>query len=166
MIRDLLKEAYDVLSYLHDAGYFGGDHPAKEAPNPSHVHGIRGKDIFVRPKGVKLRLEEAVEIFKEDRYSVVELAEIYGVTETTIRSIKGGKTWARATGAVAKEWLVASGKSRRRRVLNAEDALDIYNEKTLSAAELAEMYGVSVNTVYNIKAGKTWQDVTGHKLLK
>jgi len=151
---------------LHDSGYFDDGHDAKEAPELPHAHGIRGKDIFVRPKGVKLRLEEAVEIFKEDRYSVVELAEIYGVTETTIRSIKGGKTWARATGVAAKEWLVASGKSRRRRVLNSEDALDIYNEKTLSAAELAEMYSVSINTVYNIKAGKTWQDVTGHKLRK
>jgi transposase len=165
MIRDLLKEAYDVLSYLHDAGYFSSDRAVEEPGASSHARGIRGKDVFVRPKGNKLRREEAVDIFKEDRYSVAELAEMYGVTESTIYSIKKGNTWARATGAVAKESLVAGGKGRRR-ALTDKDALDIYNEKTLSVAELAKIYDVSTSTVYNIKSGKNWQGVTGHMVLK
>lgn len=50
--------------------------------------------------------------------------------------------------------------------LTNEEALDIYKEDRLTQAELAELFDVSLSTVYQIKHGITWWRLTGHPRYK
>lgn len=163
MIRSLLKEAYELLSHLNTTGYFGGTFPVKEISAHPRSGGVRGEAIYCPVKGKKLTREEAIDIYKEDRYPLPELAELYGVTISTVYDIKDGRTWRKATGATLKLRRNRPIANTNSKALTAKDALDIYREKTMSSAELAEIYNVTTTTIANIKAGRTWAATTGHK---
>jgi uncharacterized protein YjcR len=170
MLKSLLKEAYHFLSHLDKTGYF-------KAPNETPVTKTigafrpRGESLFSPLKGKKLTRDEAVDIYNEDRYSFSELAELYGVAVSTIYDIKFGRSWRKATGhSRAHPPLRAASTSRAVPIngrqkgfkLTRKEALEIYNDKTMSSAELGEIYGISSNSVANIKSGRTWAEATGH----
>jgi hypothetical protein len=46
--------------------------------------------------------------------------------------------------------------------LYPKEVMEIYKEKRLSAKELAEYFGVTEGTIYDIKRGYTWSKLTGH----
>jgi predicted DNA-binding protein YlxM (UPF0122 family) len=165
MLKDQLKELYEVLSLLNNSGYFNVSIPEPSVPanEPSRARNPRGPDISVREKGRKLTRQEALDIYNEDRYSLPELAEIFTVHVSTVYDIKSGRTWRRATGHKNTNPLLKARQTDNGKKLTVRDALDIYKDTTLSSAELAEIYGVSAVSILNVKAGRTWAHITGHK---
>ena len=88
------------------------------------------------------------------------LANEFGITQQSISAIKTGAAWAHVTGAVHRP----SQKSQ----LTAEDVLAI--DAAIRAGEpgaaLAAEYGVSQETISNIKHGRNWNWVTGRPYTK
>lgn len=101
----------------------------------------------------KLTNEQVLEIFnsKERRE---ELCEKYGVSITTVKSIKLGKTWGQVTGKIYSR---AMNKSHGG--LTDKDVIDIY-ESTERPGVLMKKYNISNVSINNIKTGFRWSYLT------
>jgi predicted DNA-binding protein YlxM (UPF0122 family) len=161
MLKDELKELYVFLDCLKRGGYFDPE-PTKTVA-PLSDRRFRGPAVTPQNKGRKLTRHEAVEIYREDRYSPPEIAELYNVHESTVYDIKCGRTWSLATGQKKSDKPLRAVGIKNGKKLNSKQVLEIYREKELSNAEIAEIYDISTVSVQNIKAGRAWPKVTGHK---
>lgn len=105
-----VAEAYD-----HAAQYFYGDRPNKTlTTRPEIVKRVefylKNKDITIVPRGEdkknsKLKEQDAIEIWdllRTKTKTQKELAEIYGVHQSTISAISKGSGWTHVTGASRK----------------------------------------------------------------
>lgn len=90
MLKQLLTELKEVIECLESAGYF-------EKPQVGRKERATGYSVPTR-KGIKLTREDVLAIYREDRMSTRDIAEIFGVTETTVHHIKLGYTWWKVTG--------------------------------------------------------------------
>lgn len=101
----------------------------------------------------KLTNIQAKEIYESvlDRKTI---ANIYAVSVDTINLIKNGRIWQHITGAEYKR--------KHKSPLDKDLVLNIfYDNSTLK--EIAEKYGVRYDTVWQIKAGKVFSNITGVK---
>jgi len=118
--RSILKELYIALAELNAQGYFDEkesketNEPKKpkkpKKPNePKKPNDLKSPFVYkkerrkgyekaAQEKGVKLTKQDAMDIFREDRMSHAEIAEIFGVSEATVYQIKHGYTWWKITG--------------------------------------------------------------------
>ncbi len=160
MLKELLKEIHTLTTHLNDTGYFAATAPKVISVNRP----TRGPARYASLRGKKLTRAEAIEIYHEDRYSFPEIAEIYGVHTSTVYDIKFGRCWSKATGhKLTDDARLRVAKIPHGKKLTPKDVLEIYNDQTMSPIELGVIYGVSSNSINNIKAGRAWAAVTGHK---
>lgn len=117
----------------------------------SHVTG----KVF---KPQKIKDELAVKIFNDTGLTNRELAIKYAVRQTTVYNIKRGFTFTSATGA--KRHPIISNKVKGNSFyLGEEMVIEIFKSEG-SPKKLAKRFGVSPMTVYEIKKGKRWGDIT------
>ncbi len=95
----------------------------------------------------KLTNIQAVEIFNSEK-SVPELVKLYGVSESTVRSIKIGESWAKVTG-----------KQHERIYLKPEDVIAIFKSQ-LSNTELMAKFNMSRAAISKIRSGYSWKEIT------
>ena len=100
----------------------------------------------------KLTAKQVLEIYSDPRRQV-DIAKDYGVLQGTVSRIKLGRGWAHVTGAKHRP------KKRR---LTPKKVLAIYRSPR-PYKELAQAHSVNSVTIGDIKNGKTWAHVTGHK---
>ena len=100
---------------------------------------------------------EALEIYERAHSGENQrkIAEDYVISQATVSGIKLGRYWNDVTG------------HERTRPLTPlqERTVSIYSEywdKKQSVAAIAEKFGVSLNTVYDIRNGSTGHRLTGH----
>jgi DNA-binding XRE family transcriptional regulator len=105
MLKNLLKDVYELLGHLNRTGYFADPTPtvhveSESLPKQKRKRGFhhRGPDANPRKKGRKLFQHEVLEIYKDKTLTDDELAELFNVHKTTIRHIKTGETWSKLTG--------------------------------------------------------------------
>lgn len=96
----------------------------------------------------KLNNEDVVSIFSS-KLPVEQLANQYGVSANSIYNIRSGLTWGHTTGAKYK-------KANR---LTREGVIGIFNSKS-SCKKLSEEYGVAESTIYKIKKGYIYNQIT------
>lgn len=89
----------------------------------------------------------------------VSIARDFAISQQTVSGIKTGAYWGRVTGLDAR----APGEHTSRGKLSREDvmAIDDALEEGVPPIELARRYGVSHNTIYLIRLGRTWAWLTG-----
>lgn len=95
-----------------------------------------------------------------------DLAECYGVSRTVVKGIVRGTMWAADTADIPRnvpKWKGQSGSRNGSAKLDEYKVRQIAKEVTTgtSLKDLAEEYGVSYQTVWNISKGKSWSSVTG-----
>lgn len=95
--------------------------------------------------------EEQVESIRTDKRTEKEIAEEYGVTQTTINAIRTGKTYKTYKGKT-----IRAGRTRQRK-LSMDDVRKI-RSSTKSGKELADIYGVAASTICKIRKGKRYKE--------
>lgn len=95
-----------------------------------------------------------------------DLAKRYGISRTVVKGIVRGTMWAADTADIPRnvpKWTGQSGGRNGSAKLDEHKVRQIVKEVTTgtSVKDLAEEYGVSYQTVWNIVKGKTWTTVTG-----
>lgn len=96
MLKQLLTELREVMRVLEKAGYFDD---AKAAPVKRPFRHRRGHERAIENLGRKLTPEDALEIYKENRLTHAELAEMFEISESNVYQIKTGRIWYKVTGA-------------------------------------------------------------------
>ncbi|MGZ4659640.1 MAG: hypothetical protein ACXVYB_00005 [Arthrobacter sp.] len=88
-----------------------------------------------------------------------DIARDFAVSQQTVSAIRSGKSWGHVTGLNPKD----PREHNRRGVLTREQVLAISDSLRNNgrAYRLAKEYGVSPNTIYQIKVGQTWAWLTG-----
>jgi hypothetical protein len=104
-----------------------------------------------RSENAKLTDEQVLFIFNS-KLLYRELAKMFDVTGTTICCLKRGVTWSHITGKVFEPQRIKK-----------ELAAEIYKDEGLTNRELSVKYKVPQSTVFNIKRGFTFAEVTGAK---
>ena len=113
--------------------------------------------------------EENVRHIREARIagaSVADLAEMYQVSNSCIRSAYKGRTWKHVDGSLFQgrkdRWTDSDREAHRGIRLSPDKAREIREHLSggLSEADVARMFGVSEGTVNKIKLGRIWSD--GH----
>lgn len=103
----------------------------------------------------KLRNKLVLAIFKS-KGKTAEIAKQYKVHPNTVLDIKAGRSWGRITGKVnIRRWDVAYNTK-----ITPKLVLKIFNAKRGSNKEIANRYGVSVCSVWRIKSGNAFSNLT------
>src|SRR5690349_10770023 len=102
----------------------------------------------------KLTNKEAIDIFNSTLNNR-ELAKKYNITPEGVSLIKIGRNWSKLTG---KKYI-------KKTYFTNEQVIEIFHSKS-SAKELAEKFKVDTKTIYNIKMGFTYSDITQKKYKK
>ena len=82
-----------------------------------------------------------------------------GTTCATVSRIKNGQVWANVTGHKKSEERLPVHITTK---LSEENVLDIYKSDA-PQSEIAKKYNIKQSTVSDIKTGRSWSKVTGHK---
>lgn len=96
--------------------------------------------------------EEQIIAIRSDERCEREIADEYGVTQSTINAIRTGRTYRSFPGRISRV-----GKARQRK-LCAEDVRTIRLSGE-SGKALAERYGVAASTICKIKKNKRYKEV-------
>jgi DNA-binding transcriptional regulator YiaG len=125
-------------------------------------------ELRARVREAKAFSPEAVQEERERLgLSVVEYAELVGVSHLTVYSWEAGRSkprkaqlekWLQAKGmnrAAAHDQLGLADRDRSRKQFTPETILSERDRLELSAADYAELVGVSALTIYNWEKGKT-----------
>lgn len=99
----------------------------------------------------KLSNSDVLSIFNSSD-SIQILAKRFNVKDHAIWDIKRGNSWRHLTGK----------EPDKKRILTKADILGIYNSP-LSQRKTAREFGVESTTVFNIKHGKRYADITGKR---
>lgn len=110
------------------------------------------KDMFDRNRSSSnITKELAIKIAKE--YGTAkEISDKFNISKNIVYHIKNGDTWSEYTKDVL---IPVSGKYK----LNKEDVIDIYTSN-LKGTDIAKKYGLSPNTVYDIRKKRIWTNIT------
>lgn len=111
---------------------------------------------------------EVLEIMERLRKgeAAADIARMYNVGDSTIRSIYYGRTWCSVTGGEirnAGETRYAEGSRQHNAKFLEEDILHIrdLHKRGISFLALSKQYGVHKSTIQRIVTGKTWKRVPG-----
>lgn len=87
------------------------------------------------------------------------IARDFVISQQSVSAIKNGKAWGHVTGRSTKD----PREHKNRGVLNREQvlAIDAALKEGVRPSHLAEQYGVSHNTIYQLRLGQTWAWLTG-----
>ena len=96
--------------------------------------------------------EEQVMAIRNDTRPESEIGDEYGLTQSTINSIRIGKTYKSYGGPIQRV-----GRSKQRK-LTREQVIDIRTSK-LSGIQLAEKYSIATSTVSKIKNGERYKEI-------
>ena len=99
------------------------------------------------------------ELLVLDEHTRDEIGEMFNVSRAMITCIKKGKSWSHI-GYLQEEAMRIKDKPKIK--LNKEKVINIkklINEGEHTQGQIAEMYGVSRNTISDIKNEKTWANV-------
>nr|DAZ78894.1 MAG TPA: endonuclease [Caudoviricetes sp.] len=124
--------------------------------NPFHLEiGTQkdnNRDKFDRNRSSSnITKELAIKIAKE--YGTAkEISDKFNISKNIVYHIKNGDTWSEYTKDVL---IPVSGKYK----LNKEDVIDIYTSN-LKGTDIAKKYGLSPNTVYDIRKKRIWTNIT------
>ena len=116
---------------------------------------VEHQQQFHRGEGhgnAKLTAEQVLEIYSDPRRQV-DIAKDYGIKQANVSAIKTGRAWTHVTGAKHRP---------KKRHLTPKKVLAIYRSPR-PYKELAQAHSVNSVTIGDIKNGKTWAHVTGHK---
>ena len=88
-----------------------------------------------------------------------DIARDFAVSQQTVSSIRTGRTWGHTTGVRPD----APRPNTERGALSRADALavDALLKEGVEVAVLARTYGVSYQTIYALRIGKSWAWLTG-----
>jgi DNA-binding CsgD family transcriptional regulator len=115
----------------------------------SHVEGV-GTKIKTTQGGRKLSSEQVERIKKLllEGMSCTEIGQLFGVSRSTVQSIKQGKTWNLP-------------ETKEFKKLKTEQVKKIKNMLSdgISCAEIGRLFGVSRKAIENIKHGKSWSSL-------
>lgn len=98
---------------------------------------------------------EIFEMTESGEYRHWEIAEKYGIDRSTVTDIARGKSWSHITG----KKLVKLDKIP----ITTETVKDVFEltvSKRYSVPEIARICNVSTSTVYNIKCGRSYSEIT------
>lgn len=136
--------------------------------NPAHLRAgtikenaidreTRGRrDVKGEQIGTSKLTEQQVSEIKASSLSNKALAAQYGVRPTHIWRIRSGESWAHVSLPTASH-IDGRGKVK----LTLEQALAIKNaDVSVSHGVLAAKYGVSASTICQIRAGRTWKNLS------
>jgi molybdopterin converting factor small subunit len=98
--------------------------------------------------------ESQVRQIRSGKLSGAELAEKFGVTQTTISLAKTGKTYSHLNSLYPP---IIYGPSRRRRLTDAQVRRIRESDKPL--AHWADKYGMSIAMISSIRNGRVYRDV-------
>jgi len=158
-------DGYDIAHKCHQRLCVRGDH-LEEMSRSDHIRaavrdgrysGRRGDNIG----NSKLLESDVLEIrsLLAAGSTAVSLAGVYGVTANAIRAIGTGKTWKDVGGPIFKpgqRYVYRKG----RRKLDEQAVIDMrLRALTEDACSLAEHYGVTRRSVYQIVSGQSWSSV-------
>lgn len=101
--------------------------------------------------------DKVKEIYRSQR-NCKELGLKYGVSASTISTIKNGQNWASVTNSKRKRMV-------KKKLYSINDVLYIFNS-TDSGVSLAKKIGVTPVTISEIRNGRTWGNVTGKRYSK
>lgn len=107
----------------------------------------------------KLRNEIVLAIFN-DTSTTKEIALKYGIHENTVLNIKAGRSWGKITGKQNEKSFAKAYKTE----LTPAKVVDIFNMPG-TQKEIAKIYGISKSTVWRIKSGTCFSDLTGKKII-
>jgi hypothetical protein len=93
----------------------------------------------------------------------VDIARDFAVSQQTVSSIRTGESWGYATGVNPD----APRPNTDRGSLRRDDvrAIDQLLKEGVEVAVLARSYGVSYQTIYAIRMGRTWSWLTGRPVI-
>lgn len=130
--------------------------------NDRVTHGGSGKGE-TNPNAL---LDEAsvIAIWNDLRATKIVAAQ-YGVSKDVIQKIRRRATYSNLTKELGEQLYIKPryklGPRKTGPKLKSEQAIAIYNDPR-AIPEIAPQYNVSESMVYQIKAGRTWSQVTGH----
>lgn len=115
------------------------------------------------PRGKETRTailtDEQVLAIRKDRRSHTELAFEFGVTTQTIRDVKNLRSWAHLDTEVVKSERIGNrGEKSYAAKITAADVLEI-RASNLSGRELAQRYGITPQSVTDIRKFRSWKHV-------
>jgi len=103
--------------------------------------------------------EEQVLAIRRDPRPHTEIAVDYGVTAQTIRDVKTRRSWAHLDGEIVKSIRVGNrGEKSYAAKITAADVREI-RTSSLSGKELAQRYGVSPQSITDIRKFRSWKHV-------
>jgi len=105
----------------------------------------------------KLSEEQVLEILLDPRPQPV-LAQAYNVTRHTISDIKRKNSWRHLSTDPVKSKRDMSVYAGNSKYLN-DEKVRLIRASTEKAATVAEQYGITVWTVYDIRKGRSWSHV-------
>jgi hypothetical protein len=111
-----------------------------------------------RPAGRRLTDNEVKQIYTSDLYNN-ELAKMYGVSTDAIYSIKRGINHREITQGLTRD---GQSNVSPRCNLSVSDLIKIYHSD-LSCAKLSELFNAGRNTIWRIKRGEIYGEITGAK---
>lgn len=122
-----------------------------------------------RNAGAKITTKEALAIVARldagERY--LSIAQDFGISTGTVRSINAGETWAEFTGRLPVNFTGqgTKGEWNGSAKIAANDIATIISRLDAgdTCSEIARAYGVNAPAISKIKAGRTWSHVTGRK---
>ena len=111
--------------------------------------------------GLKLKKEDVLkikELLIENKLTLKEIGDLFGVTATAIQYIMLGKTWNDVCGVVERDNTALKGKKLSKGIVI--EIKKMLENKNTRIKDIAKIFNISIENVYHIKQGKIWKDAT------
>lgn len=102
--------------------------------------------------------EEQASAIRGDARSYTAVAADYGVSPATIGDIKSGKSWTHLTSTVGRAKRVSPRRGKSDKI--TPEIVREIRAGTETGKVLAERYGISPQTITDIRKGRSWRHVT------
>lgn len=126
--------------------------------NKSAVGEANGRSVLCEQQ-----VTEIVDLLKQNKLTMKEIGNMYGITSAAVDHIRNGVTWKHITGGkIERIPLPRMGEQSGNNVLKTDEVKAIkhmLSSKKYSNPEIASFYGVALNTIKDIKRGRTWKNV-------
>lgn len=106
----------------------------------------------------KLRNDLVMGIFNEEG-KTINISKKYGISQNTVSDIKAGRSWGHITGKQNTKSFSKPYKTN----LTKEMVICIFNSNE-SKEELAKKYSISASSIWRIKSGTSFSDITNKKI--
>lgn len=130
---------------------------------------VEGFSPDIVKHGTKIPDETVIAVYKECMEGIltfVQIAKKYNVSEGTVSTIKNKKTHKEITDkikVVEKPNISRKGENQNHAILTEKQVIEIYktaHSGTMSMPRIAKKYGVSRDTIFDIKNGRSWKHLT------